>query len=154
MANKLIFKDGEAARDAIMVSQKKEIASLYENWADEIGERAKFYSHQTTASSVIQERQMKELQKMLKTTSQEVSNEIYSKIKGNIYTIADAVVADNIKWLESFGFSSDGLNAAFNYEIAKGAVLQFTIENLFDREFYASEPTSGRVYSVGLRYSF
>ena len=46
------------------------------------------------------------------------------------------------------------VNAAFNYEIAKGAVLQFTIENLFDREFYASEPTSGRVYSVGLRYSF
>ena len=46
------------------------------------------------------------------------------------------------------------VNAAFNYEIAKGAVLQFTIDNLFDREFYASEPTSGRVYSVGLRYSF
>ena len=30
MANKLIFKDAEAARDAIMASQKKEIADLYE----------------------------------------------------------------------------------------------------------------------------
>ena len=45
--------------------------------------------------------------------------------------------------------STDG-----TYEIAKNAVLQFTVDNVFDREFYASEPTSGRVYSVGLRYSF
>lgn len=46
------------------------------------------------------------------------------------------------------------VNVGFNYEVAKNAVLQFTIDNLFDREFYASEPTSGRTYSVGLRYSF
>ena len=46
------------------------------------------------------------------------------------------------------------VNMGFNYEIAKNAVLQFTVDNVFDREFYASEPTSGRVYSVGLRYSF
>lgn len=111
----LIFKNAEEAKNAIMATQQKEIAGLYEKWADEISERAKFYSHKTTASSVVSERQMKELEKMLRTTSQEVSNEIYSKIKGNIYTIADAVVKDNIKWLESFGFSPDGLNAAFSY---------------------------------------
>lgn len=46
------------------------------------------------------------------------------------------------------------VNTAFNYEIAKGAVLQFGINNLFDRSFYASEATSGRTYNVGLRYSF
>lgn len=113
--NSLIFKDANAAKDAIMDSQKKEIAALYEKWADEIGEKAKYYSHKSTASSVVSERQMKELQKMLRTTSQEVSNEVYNKIKSNMYTISDAVVADNIKWLESFGFSKDGLNAAFNY---------------------------------------
>lgn len=111
----LIFKDAEKAKDAIMASQKKEIAQLYEDWADEIGERAKYYSHKTNASAAVSAMQMKELQKMLKTTGQQVSNEVYSKIKGNMYTIADAVVADNIKWLESFGFSKDGLNAAFSY---------------------------------------
>lgn len=115
MANSLIFKDAEIAKDAIMASQKKEIAALYENWADEIGERAKYYSHKSTASSVVSERQMKELQKQLRATSQQVSNEVYNKIKTNMYTISDAVVADNVKWLESFGFSSDGLNAAFSY---------------------------------------
>lgn len=113
--NNLIFKNAEAAKDAIMVSQKKEIAALYESWADEVGERAKFYSRKSTASSVVSERQMKELKKMLRTTSQNVSNEIYGKIKNNMYTISDAVVADNVKWLESFGFNADGLNAAFNY---------------------------------------
>lgn len=114
MAN-LIFKDTEAVKDAIMDSQKKEITALYEEWADEIGERAKYYSHKSTASAPVSERYYKELKKQLRATSQIVSNEIYKKIKNNIYTISDAVVKDNVKWLESFGFSKDGLNAAFSY---------------------------------------
>ena len=36
---KLVFKDAEVARDAIMASQKKEIENLYKQWADEIGKR-------------------------------------------------------------------------------------------------------------------
>ena len=114
-SQKLIFQNSEAVKNAIMDSQKKEIAELYEKWADEIGKKAEQYSKKTTPSSVVAERQMKELQKQLKATSHEVSNEIHSKIKKNMYTIADAVVADNVKWLESFGFSADGLNAAFSY---------------------------------------
>lgn len=111
----LIFKNAEEARDAIMASQKKEIAKLYEDWAKEIGKRAEYYRRKTTASSVVSERQMKELQKMLRATSQEVSNEVYSLIKKNIYVVADAIVRDNVKWLASFGFSESGLNAAFNH---------------------------------------
>ena len=113
--NALIFKDSEAVKASIMDSQKKEIAALYEKWADEIGDKAHYYAMQSTASSVVSERQYKELQKMLRTTSQNVSNEVYKKIKNNMYVISDAVVADNVKWLESFGFSGTGLNAAFNY---------------------------------------
>lgn len=128
----LIFKNAEKAKDAIMASQKKEIADLYEKWADEIGEKAKYFSHKSTASSVVSERQMKELQKMLRTTGQEVSNEVYHKIKKNMYTISDAVVADNIKWLESFGFSKDGLNAAFNY------VPDEIVRNLITGQIYDS----------------
>ena len=132
MANKLIFKDAEAARDAIIDSQKKEIAALYENWADEIGERAKFYSHKSTASAPVSERYYKELQKQLRATSQDISNEVYSKIKKNLYTVADAVVADNVKWLESFGFSKDGLNAAFSY------VPDEIVRNLITGQIYDS----------------
>ena len=130
--NPLIFKDAEAAKNAIMDSQKKEIAALYEKWADEIGDRASYFAKKSTASSVVSEMQMKELQKMLKTTGQQVSNEVYHKIKGNMYTIADAVVADNIKWLESFGFSKDGLNAAFNY------VPDEVVRNLITGQIYDS----------------
>lgn len=132
MANKLIFKDAEAARDAIMASQKKEIADLYESWADEIGERAKYYSHKSTASAPVSERYYRELQKQIRQTSQEVSNEIYKKIKSNIYTVADAVVSDNVKWLEGFGFSSTGLNAAFSY------VPHEIVQNLVTGQIYNS----------------
>lgn len=46
------------------------------------------------------------------------------------------------------------VNTAVNYKLFKGATLQLGITNLFDREFYCSEATSGRTYNVGLRYSF
>lgn len=136
--NKLIFKNAEEARNAIMASQKKEIANLYEDWADEIGERAKYYSHKSTASAPVSERYYRELQKQLRQTSQEVSNEVYKKIKSNIYTVADAVVSDNVKWLESFGFSSDGLNAAFSY------VPHEIVQNL----------VTGQIYDSGWSLSF
>lgn len=128
----LIFKDAEAAKAAIMASQQKEIAKLYEDWADEIGERAKYYSHKSTASAPVSERYYRELQKQLRQTSQEVSNEVYKKIKSNIYIIADAVVSDNVKWLESFGFSSAGLNAAFSY------VPHEIVQNLVTGQIYDS----------------
>ena len=132
MANKLIFKDAEAARDAIMASQKKEIAALYESWADEIGERAKYYSLKSNASAPVSERYYRELQKQLRATSQEISNEIYNKIKNNMYIISDAVIADNVNWLKSFGFSDDGLNAAFSY------VPDSVVRNLITGQIYES----------------
>ena len=128
----LIFKDAETAKIAVMASQQKEITKLYEDWADEIGERAKYYSHKSNASAPVSERYYKELQKQLRQTSQEVSNEIYKKIKSNIYTVADAVVSDNVKWLESFGFSSKGLNAAFSY------VPHEIVQNLITGQIYDS----------------
>lgn len=141
MAN-LIFKDAEAAKLAIMASQQKEIAKLYEDWADEIGERAKYYSHKSTASAPVSERYYRELQKQLRQTSQEVSNEIYKKIKSNIYTISDAVVSDNVKWLENFGFSSAGLNAAFSY------VPHETVQKLITGQIYESGwSLSSRIWS-------
>lgn len=140
--NKLIFKNAEEARNAIMASQKKEIAKLYEDWADEIGERAKYYSRKSTASASISERYYRELQKQLRATSQEISNEIYKKIKSNIYTVADAVVSDNVKWLADFGFSMDGLNAAFSY------VPDEIVRNLITGQIYESGwSLSARIWS-------
>lgn len=113
--NPLIFKNAEKVRDSITESQKKEIANLYNDWADEIGKMAEYYARKDTSSAPVSERYYRELQKQLRTTSQEVSNEVYKKIKSNMYTVSDAVVADNVNWLKQFGFSEDGLNAAFSY---------------------------------------
>ena len=121
----LTFKNAEAVKESIMASQKKEIVDLYNKWADEIGERAKYYSHKTTSSAPLSERYYKELQKQLRATSQEVSNEIYSKIKSNMYVMSDAVVKDNVDWLTSLGFAKDGVNAAFSLvpdEIVKSLI--------------------------------
>ena len=140
--NKLIFKNAEEVRNTIMASQKKEIAKLYEDWADEIGKRAKYYSHKSTASAPVSERYYRELQKQLRATSQEVSNEVYRKIRTNIHTVADAVIADNVKWLESFGFSSAGLNAAFSY------VPDEIVRNLITGQIYESGwSLSSRIWS-------
>lgn len=111
----LLFEDAAKAKNAIMASQQKEIQKLYKEWADDIADKAWYYSHKTTASAPLSERYYQELYKQMKATSQTVSDEIAGIIKGNMYTIADSVVADNVKWLQSFGFSSDGLNAAFSY---------------------------------------
>lgn len=113
-ANKLIFANSEKARDAITASQKKDIANLYKYWANDLGERAKYYRNKTTSSSFLSERQAKELQKSLTEQSKQVSNEVYKGIKQSIYTVSDAVVKDNVEWLKSLGFSSEDLNAAFS----------------------------------------
>ncbi len=111
----LLFEDAAKAKNAIMASQQKEIAKLYNDWANDIADKAKFYSYKTNASAPLSERYYKELHKQMKATSQAVSDEIAGIIKSNMYTIADSVVADNVKWLQSFGFSEEGLNAAFSY---------------------------------------
>lgn len=113
--NKLIFKNAEKVRDSITESQKKDIAKLYEGWADEIGKMADYYGHKTTASAPLSERYYKELKKQLQETSHQVSNEVYKQIKNNMYIVSDSVIADNVNWLKQFGFSEEGLNAAFSF---------------------------------------
>lgn len=132
MANKLVFKDAEEAKKSIMVEQQREIAKLYEDWADDIAKQAEYYSHKFNSSAYISERYYKQLRRQLRKTSQEVSNEIYNKIKSNMYLISDEVVKSNVKWLKSFGFSEEGLNATFSY------VPKDTVERLVTGQIYKS----------------
>lgn len=132
MANKLVFKDVEEAKKSIMVEQQREIAKLYEDWADDIAKQAEYYSHKLNSSAYVSERYYKQLRGQLRKTSQEVSNEIYNKIKSNMYLISDEVVKSNVKWLKSFGFSEEGLNATFSY------VPKDTVERLVTGQIYKS----------------
>lgn len=132
MANKLVFKDAEEAKKSIMVEQQKEIAKLYEDWADDIAKQAEYYSHKFASSDFISERYYRQLRRQLRKTSEQVSNEIYNKIKSNMYLISDEVVKSNVKWLKSFGFSEEGLNATFSY------VPKDTVERLVTGQIYKS----------------
>jgi hypothetical protein len=132
MANKLVFKYAEEAKKSIMVEQQREIAKLYEDWADDIAKQAEYYSHKFNSSAYVSERYYKQLRRQLRKTSQEVSNEIYNKIKSNMYLISDEVVKSNVKWLKSFGFSEEGLNATFSY------VPKDTVERLVTGQIYKS----------------
>ena len=113
--NPLIYKNAEKVRDSITESQKKAIAQLYNDWANDIAKMAEYYKHKTTASAPLSERYYRELLGQLRQTSQEVSNEVYKGLKQSMYLVSDAVVKDNVEWLQKFGFSKDGLNAAFSY---------------------------------------
>lgn len=153
-ANPLIFKDAEKARDALLVSQKKEIAALYQQWADEIGERANYYAHKSTASSVVSERQMRELQKMMEETSRQVSNEVYNDITRNIHTVADSVVRCNDEWLASLGFNPGTVDAIFNYvpdDIVRNIVSGQIYDNgwsLSSRIWSDNEDTMKQAYQI------
>lgn len=130
--DKLIFKDAELAKQSIMDSQKKEIAELYNKWADEISDKAHYYSLKTTASAPLANRQLLQLQKQLKETSQVVSNEVYNKIKSNMYTVADSVVQCNTKWMESLGFDGSLVSAAFT------SVPDSVVRNIVTGQIYDS----------------
>lgn len=153
----LLFEDAAKAKDAIMVSQQKEIQKLYDEWAEEIAERAKFYSHKTNASAAVSERYYKELYAQMKETSVQVGKEIQGIITSNMYTIADAVVKSNVDWLKEFGFSEDGLNAAFSYvpndvvqRLVTGQIYQGGW-NLSQRIWSDSQQTQKDVYQIMAR---
>lgn len=111
----LLFEDAAKAKDAIMASQQKEIQKLYDEWADDVLDRAIYYSHKTNASAALSEKYYKELFKQMNTQSNLIGKEVQGIITSNMYTIADSMVASNVNWLKSFGFSEEGLNAAFSH---------------------------------------
>ena len=153
----LLFEDAAKVKDAIMVSQQKEIQKLYEGWAEDIADRAKFYSTKTNASAAVSERYYKELYAQMKAQSNELGKEIQGLITSNIYTIADSVVASNVNWLKEFGFSEDGLNAAFSYipndvvqRLVTGQIYQGGW-NLSQRIWSDSQQTQKDVYQIMAR---
>lgn len=113
-ANRLIFEDAEKVRDAITVSQKKEIEKLYRDWANDLGKIANKYKSSTAEFGRLYELRAEALKAELTEQSKQVANEIYSGIKSSIYVVSDAVVKDSVEWLKRLGFSTAGLDAAYS----------------------------------------
>lgn len=115
MANKLSLKDAEAARNAVMKSEKKKISVLYGKWANDVGKLASKYESKSTPSSPLYAAHLRELENELRKTSQQVSNEVYGGAVDSLYKIADGVVADSVKFChEVMGFPEGAVAAAFS----------------------------------------
>lgn len=113
--NKLAFQDSDKAKANITKEQIKEISKLYEQWADDIAKLADKYKNKTTSSSVVQERQLRELEKQIRSAGQNASNEVYKNVKKNINIVSSNVVKTNKKWLQSLGFKGIEKSLAFSY---------------------------------------
>lgn len=110
------FKNAEAIRDQVTLEQQKQITGLYEQWANELDEREKWLAkHSTSWSSGVQRTQYDMLKRQMQQTSHQVSNGVYTLTKDGMFKVADAVVKDSVDWMSSFGFSSEGLDAAFEH---------------------------------------
>lgn len=153
----LLFEDAAKTKDAIMVSQQKEIQMLYLDWAEDIADKAYYYAMKSNASAAISERYYKELYNQMKETNKQLGKEIQGIITGNMYTIADSVVASNVEWLKTFGFSAEGLNAAFSYipndvvqRLITGQIYQGGW-NLSQRIWSDSQQTQKDIYQIMAR---
>lgn len=129
----LSFEKADKLKQDLMDSQKKEIEALYKSWSDDLAKKAKRYAASSAPSSELAEKQTKILMKQMKATGQQVSNEVYNKIKNNMYVVSNEVVKNNKSWLHSLGFKDKGLNAAF------GSVPDTVVKNL----------VTGKIYDTG-----
>lgn len=130
----LVFRDAEVARDNICIEDQKKIRDLYKEWAEEVGERAKYYEGKTTASSYWQQQQMLELQRQMKSQSAEIHKQIESEAKQSMYMVADSVVGCNAKFLEELGFlSKDG-----SLDIAMTSIPPQVVNNIVTGQIYES----------------
>lgn len=129
-ANPLLFKDAEEARDAITARQKRQIAGLYEKWANEIGKKAEEYSYKTAPSYAVMQRQLEELKKAVEKAGKTTAEAVLQNVQQNMYTTANTVVESNADWLTSLGFNAGGVAAAF------GNVPTTVVQNLVTGNVY------------------
>lgn len=104
---KLFMEDAEKAKYSITSSQQKEIAKLYSDWADDIAKKADYYSKKTTKSAPISELQFRALEKQLRASSEQVSNELSGIVQKNMYLVSDAVAGSVQNWLVNMGYPKD-----------------------------------------------
>ena len=152
--SKVILKDAEAARDAITAAQYQHISNLYTEWADELGEQAKFWAGKDTQSAMMRELQYKQLQKAVTEQSHVVSNGVYQSSKDALYTVSEAVVSSLTAYTASLGFEHMAVAAAYN-SIPTTVVNQLVTGQLYENGWNLSSAIWGnnekelqRIYEI------
>lgn len=112
--NDLVFKDALSARNSITKNQKREIRKLYNEWAREVRENAKFYSK--IPGGIDESRQLAQLYYQLRSASKQLTTEINTTINNNVNYMGDVVHRVNKKWLSSLGISPESIDKVFSLE--------------------------------------
>lgn len=130
----LAFADAEKVKEAVMKDTYHEIESLYNNWANELKNKAFEYSLKSNKSAPLSDAQFAALAKSLERQAKVVSNEIDGIVKQSLYTVSNAVVRANTKWLENYGLQmGDG-----NTYGAFTSVQDFAVKSLITGSVYDS----------------
>ena len=98
------FKKSEGQRIKITKAQEKQIKKLYQDVADEIEERAKYYAGRTNAGSMLRLVQLNDLKSSIKDSMDNVNSSSQSIIKSNMMKMSQVVFKDNVQLLKAMGF--------------------------------------------------
>lgn len=112
--SKVSLKDAEEAHKAVITSQQKQIAALYEKWADEMAKEAKKYAGSKNPSAALKAQQITQLEGALRKAGQQVANSVNNSVQQSMVRAAQSVVDDNAEWMKKLGFPEDGISAAFS----------------------------------------
>lgn len=114
VVDKSVFAKASSIKDALSKKEAKEVADLYKDWAGQIGELADYYDKKPVPSAAIQYQYYQQLKNQVTEWSKQVTNGVYDKAGKSMNIVADAVVADNAKWMSGLGFSDKAIDAAFS----------------------------------------
>lgn len=114
VVDKSVFANASSIKDALSKKEAKEVADLYKDWAGKIGELADYYDKKPVPSAAIQSQYYQQLKNQVTEWSKQVTSGVYDKAGKSMNIVADAVVADNAKWMSGLGFSDKAIDAAFS----------------------------------------
>jgi hypothetical protein len=114
VVDKSVFAKASSIKDALSKKEAKEVADLYKDWAGKIGELADYYDKKPVPSAAIQYQYYQQLKNQVTEWSKQVTSGVYDKAGKSMNIVADAVVADNAKWMSGLGFSDKAIDAAFS----------------------------------------
>ena len=114
VVDKSVFAKASSIKDALSKKEAKEVADLYKDWAGQIGELADYYDKKPVPSAAIQYQYYQQLKNQVTEWSKQVTSGVYDKAGKSMNIVADAVVADNAKWMSGLGFSDKAIDAAFS----------------------------------------
>lgn len=125
---KLFLEDAEIARDRITREEMRRIEGLYEDWAKEIEERARYYQRRGDS---FQERYYRELKKQLEDSGKAVSRALYTDIKSAMFDVSDSVMASSAQWMRDLGFKGKSVSAAMS-SVARREVTNIINGRIYD----------------------